>query len=105
MTRFVLLGARRFPPAEISPVSVAADIGRAILFMEIARRWRLLDSCAAGPAEFDKPRALLTMWAGCPAAATLQAEMWSRVTGFDVSVWPVIGDRNGGPHEPEMSGS
>jgi hypothetical protein len=94
MTRFVLLGARRFPPAEISPASVAVDIGRAILFMDIARRWRLLDSCATGPAEVDQPRALLMMWAGCPAAAASLAEMWSQVTGFDVSVWPLVGGRN-----------
>ena len=94
MTKFVLVGARRFPLAEVSPVSVAADIGRAILFMEVARRWRLVDSCAAGTAEVDEPRALLMVWAGCPAAAARKAEMWSRVTGFDVSVWPLIGDRN-----------
>lgn len=94
MTRFVLLGARRFPPAEISPASVAFDIGRAILFMDIARRWRLLDSYAAGPAKADQPRALLMVRAGCPATAAGLGEMWSQVTGFDVSVWPLIGGRS-----------
>ena len=96
MSRFVLVGARRFPPAELSPTHVGVTVARSLAFVAPIRRWQLLDSYAIdaiGRAEVDQPRTMLLMWASCPAAAANLAAAWSRVTGFDVSTWPLVAGR------------
>jgi hypothetical protein len=93
MSRFVLVGARRFPPAELSPAHVGLSVAQSLAFVASIRRWQLLDSyaiAAIGRAEADQPRTVLLMWASCPAAAANLAAAWSRVTGFEVSTWPLV---------------
>ena len=93
MSRFVLVGARRFPPAELSPGDVGLSLGQSLAFVTSMRRWQLLDSYAIGvigAAAADQPRTLLLMCASCPGAAANLATAWSRVTGFEVSTWPLV---------------
>jgi hypothetical protein len=89
MSSFLLLGARPFPHPEVTPVRLGADLARAALFIKSMRRWRLLDGFASGWAVADQPRVvLLTRASSRPGAAAL-GRHWSRVIGFQVSVWPV----------------
>ncbi|WP_375481872.1 hypothetical protein [uncultured Mycobacterium sp.] len=90
MSKFVLLGVRRFPTAELSPAQVELRLARAQTFVAAMRCWQLLDSHATREAEADEPRALLLMCASSPAAAGTIAAAWSAVTGFDVSVWSLV---------------
>jgi hypothetical protein len=96
MSRFVLVGARRFPPAELSPGHVGLSLAQSMAFVASMRRWQLLDShatSAIGVAEADQPRTILLLWSSCPAAAASLAAAWSRVTGFEVSAWPLVDSR------------
>jgi hypothetical protein len=93
MSRFVMVGARRFPPAELSPAHVGLSVAQSLAFVASIRRWQLLDSYAIRWAEADQPRTMLLMWASCPAAAANLAAAWSRVTGFEVSTWPLVAGR------------
>jgi hypothetical protein len=95
MSSFVLLGTRPFPAAELSPASAGVDLGRAVAFIGLLRRWRLLDCFATGMAEADQPRAVLVMRASDPSAAGRLAAAWSAATGFDVTVWPLIAECTG----------
>jgi hypothetical protein len=90
MSNFVLLGARPFPYPELSPAPLGAAIAGAADFVASMRRWRLLDCCATGEAVTDQPRAVLIARASSPVAATALAATWSRVSGYDVTVWPVL---------------
>jgi hypothetical protein len=96
MSTFVLLGARRFPQPELSAAGLGADIERACEFIGSLRRWQLLRSYATGMAEADQPRAVLVMRASGPGGAARVAAAWSRLTGFDVTVWPLV-STSGGP--------
>jgi hypothetical protein len=64
-------------------------------FAASMRRWQLLDSYATHRAEADQPRTMLLMSASCPAAAATLGAAWSNVTGFDVSIWSLVGDSGG----------
>ena|SRR5690348_14885322 len=89
MSRFLLLGVRPFPHPEVAPVRLGADLAHAALFIGWMRRWRLLDGFASGRAMADQPRAvLLARTSSRPGAAAL-GRQWSRVSGLDVSVWPL----------------
>lgn len=96
MSRFVLVGARRFPPEELSPAQIGQSVAESLAFVASIRRWQLLDSYAVGPTDWaaaDQPRTMLLLWASCPVAAANLAAAWSRVTGFEVSTWPLVGGR------------
>jgi hypothetical protein len=90
MSNFVLLGARPFPYPELSPAPLGAAIAGAADFVASMRRWRLLDCCATGEAAADQPRAVLVARASSPVAAAILGAAWSRVSGYDVTVWPVF---------------
>jgi hypothetical protein len=89
MSAFVLLGARPFPPPEVIPVPLGADLAHAATFIASMRRWRLLDGYANGSAVDDQPRTVLIARASSPPAATALARAWSTVSGFQVTVWPL----------------
>jgi hypothetical protein len=89
MSSFVLLGMRPFPYQEVRPAALGADIARAAAFVASMRRWRLLDCYATGEAAADQPRAVLVMRASSPVAAATLAEQWSKVSGFEVTMWPL----------------
>ena len=90
MSTFLLLGARPFPQSEVSPAQVGADIDRSREFISSLRRWQLLDSYGASMAEADEPRTALIMRASNRSAAVRVAAVWSRFSGFEVAVWPLV---------------
>jgi hypothetical protein len=97
MSTFVLLGARPFPYPELSAAPLGAAIAGAADFVVSMRRWRLLDCCASGEAGTDQPRVVLLARASSPLAATALGAAWSRVSGYDVAVWPVVTRCDGRP--------
>jgi hypothetical protein len=90
MSTFVLMGARPFPQPELSATGLAADIERACEFIGSLRRWRLLRCYATGTARADQPRVVLVMRASSQGGAERVAAVWSRLSGFDVTVWPLV---------------
>ena len=90
MSRYVLLGARRFPQPEISPARLGADITRAGSYIRSLRCWQLFDCYATSTAEADQPRTVLVLRASSPTAAASLAAAWSSLSGFDVTVWPLV---------------
>jgi hypothetical protein len=90
MSKFVVIAARMFPHAELSPVRLGADIERARAFIQGLQRWQLLDCYAIGGSDADRPRAVLVMRASSQVRAASLAGAWSTLSGLEVTVWPLV---------------
>ena len=90
MNEFLLLGTR--PPAsgEMSPVRAAHDVAVVAAWHRWLRRWGLLRAFSVPADGAAEPRACLIVSASGPAAARRLGAGWGRVTGYQVTVLPLL---------------
>ena len=90
MNEFLLLGAR--PPAsgETSPARAARDMAVVTAWHRSLRRWGLLRAFSLPQDRAADLRACLVVWASGPAAAQRLGAAWGHVTGYRVTVLPLL---------------
>jgi hypothetical protein len=90
VNEFLLLGAR--PPAsgETSPARAAHDMAVVTAWHRWLRRWGLLRAFSLPQERAAEPLACLVVWASGPAAARRLGAAWGRVTGYRVTVLPLL---------------
>ena len=90
MNEFLLLGKR--PPAsgETSPARAAHDMAAVAAWHRWLRRWGLLRAFSLPHDRSADLRACLVVWASEPAAAQRLGAGWGRVTGYQVTVLPLL---------------
>ena len=90
MNEFLLLGTR--PPAcgEMSPARAARDMAAVTAWHRWLRRWGLLRAFSLPHDRSADLRACLVVWASGPAAAQRLGAGWGHVTGYQVTVLPLL---------------
>jgi hypothetical protein len=90
VSEFLLLGTR--PPAsgETSPARAAHDMAAVTAWHRGLRRWGLLRAFTLPQDRAAPLRACLVVWASGPAAAQRLGAGWGRVTGYQVTVLPLL---------------
>ena len=90
MNEFLLLGTRAAASGEMSPARAARDVAAATAWHRWLRRWGLLRAFSVPADRAIELRACLVVWASGPAAADRLAVGWGRVTGYRVTVLPLL---------------
>ena len=90
MSEFLLLGARPPASSETSPARAAHDMAVVTAWHRWLRRWGLLRAFSLPQERTAELRACLVVWASGPAAAQRLGAGWGRVTGYQVTVLPLL---------------
>ena len=90
MNEFLLLGTRPAASGEMSPARAARDVAAVTAWHRWLRRWGLLRAFSVPADVTAQPRACLVVWASGPAAAHRLGAGWGRVTGYRVTVLPLL---------------
>ena len=95
MSEFLLLGARPPASSETSPARAAHDMAVVTAWHRWLRRWGLLRAFSLPQERTAELRACLVVWASGPAAAQRLGAGWGRVTGYQVTVLPLLDGSTG----------
>ena len=90
MNEFLLLGTRPPGSGETSPARAAHDMAAVTAWHRWLRRWGLLRAFSLPQDRATELRACLVVWASGPAAARRLGAGWERVTGYRVTVLPLL---------------
>jgi len=90
VSEFLLLGARPPASSETSPARAAHDMAVVTAWHRWLRRWGLLRAFSLPQERTAELRACLVVWASGPAAAQRLGAGWGRVTGYQVTVLPLL---------------
>jgi len=90
VNEFLLLGTRPPVPGETSPARAAHDMAAVTAWHRWLRRWGLLRAFSLPQDLAAELRACLVVRASGPAAAQRLGAGWGRVTGYQVTVLPLL---------------
>ena len=90
MNEFLLVGTRLPTSGETSPARAAHDMAAVTAWHRWLRRWGLLRAFSLPQDRAAELRACLIVWASGPAAAQRLGAGWGRVTGYQVTVLPLL---------------
>jgi len=90
VNEFLLLGTRPPGSGETSPARAAHDMAAATAWHRWLRRWGLLRAFSLPQDRATELRACLVVWASGPAGARRLGAGWERVTGYRVTVLPLL---------------
>jgi len=90
VSEFLLLEARPPASSETSPARAAHDMAVVTAWHRWLRRWGLLRAFSLPQERTAELRACLVVWASGPAAAQRLGAGWGRVTGYQVTVLPLL---------------